>query len=74
MSEPVKVDQSSTMGPLWFTEDETKAIKLSADLWNAFIELPRQHPSDTADFLVAIHAIQRILGYRPMSRNGYLQF
>lgn len=55
-----------------FTLEEKKAIALSADLWNAFIALPEQHPSDKVDFCNAIHTIQRILGWRPMMRKGTL--
>ena len=55
-----------------FTEEEKKAISLSADLWDAFIALPEQHPDDTKDFRDAIHTIQRIPGWRPMMRKGML--
>lgn len=67
-------DQLLEEGPIEtkFTEEEKQAIKLSADLWNAFISLPEQHPSDKIDFCNSIHTIQRILGWRPMMRKGTL--
>lgn len=67
-------DQLMQEGPIEnkFTEEEKKAIQLSADLWNAFRALPEQHHSDKQDFCDAIHTIQRILGWRPMMRKGTL--
>lgn len=55
-----------------FTEEERNVLRLSAKLWNAFHQLPEQHPSDTLDFCNALHAIQRIVGWRPMMRKGTL--
>lgn len=68
------VDQLLEEGPIEnkFTEEEKKAIELSGELWNAFVALPVQHPSDQMDFCNAIHTIQRILGWRPMMRKGHL--
>lgn len=67
-------DQLTEEGPVEnkFTEEEKKTIQLSADLWNSFVALPEQHPSDRVDFCNAIHTIQRILGWRPMMRKGHL--
>lgn len=68
------VDQLLQEGPVEnkLTEEEKKVVALSADLWNAFIALPVQHPSDQQDFCNAIHTIQRIIGARPMMRKGQL--
>ena len=55
-----------------FTEPELIALQLTVELWYAFKALPQQHPSDLPDFLNAIHTIQRILGWRPLTRSGHL--
>ena len=67
-------DQLLEEGPIEtkFTDEEKKVILLTRDLWNAFIDLPIQHPNDRDDFRGAIHSIQRILGWRPMMRKGTL--
>lgn len=52
------------------TEQEKIVLQLSADLWNAYVALPEQHPSDRIDFCDAIHTIQRIIGWRPLTRSG----
>lgn len=42
-------------------QDDT--LKISADLWNSFLEIPKEqiHPDDTNDIRFHIHAIQNIL-------------
>lgn len=55
-----------------FTDDEKKILLLSAELWNKYLQLPVQHQNDRYDFSQAIHELQRIIGWRPMTRSGYL--
>lgn len=56
------------------TDKEMQCIDLSRDLWNAFMELPIQHPADREDFCFHIHAIQNMLlgreGLRQLQENG----
>jgi len=42
---------------------QDKVLELSADLWNAFLNIPinERHPDDTNDIRFHIHAIQNIL-------------
>jgi hypothetical protein len=42
---------------------QDKTLKISADLWNSFLEITKEeiHPDDTNDFRFHLHAIQNIL-------------
>lgn len=44
-------------------DSQDKTLKISADLWNSFLEIPKDeiHPDDTNDIKFHIHAIQNIL-------------
>lgn len=50
------------------TEDEDRVISLLADVWNAYVLLPREHPMESAEFCTAVHACQSIVGSRPTWR------
>jgi hypothetical protein len=43
------------------TEQESKALELSADLWNALIDLPIIHPADINEACFHIHALQNMI-------------
>lgn len=51
------------------TEQEQKVLQLTADVWNAFMKLPRQHPDDQTEFRHALHALQRVVLARPAVRE-----
>jgi hypothetical protein len=40
------------------TDAERRVVMLLAEAWNAFLELPVEHPSNTDEFCRAIHAAQ----------------
>jgi len=44
-------------------DSQDKTIKITADLWNSFLEIPKEekHPDDTHYVRFHIHAIQNIL-------------
>ena len=47
------------------TADERRVVDCLADAWNAFLDLPSEHPDDLGEFRFAIHAAQRIILSRP---------
>jgi len=51
------------------TDDEVLVVHLLADAWNAFCDLPEEHPSDADEFCRAIHAAQDIVLARPARRD-----
>jgi len=52
-------------------QDET--LKISADLWNSFLEIPKEeiHQDDTNDFRFHIHALQNILYTQKYKKQEY---
>ena len=40
------------------TEAEKRLLQMTADLWNAFLDLPDRHPSDAEETQRDIHNIQ----------------
>ena len=40
------------------TKQERKVLELLAEAWNAFCELPEEHPMEKAEFCGAIHSCQ----------------
>lgn len=50
------------------TEEEQKLIGLTADLWNAYNELPEQHPCDKEEFCHALHICQHLIMIRSVRR------
>lgn len=51
------------------TQTETEILNGSVEIWNEFVGLESQHPSDLTDFMDAIHTIQRIIGMRVLRRE-----
>jgi hypothetical protein len=51
------------------TEQEQKVLDLSAEFWNAFCELPKEHPHDIPEALIHIHALQNMILARPLYRK-----
>lgn len=56
------------MADVLLTPEEMAVLDKLAAAWNAFIELPRQHPTHNQEFMYAIHAAQRIIMSRPVAR------
>lgn len=50
------------------TADEHAVLNHLVDAWNAFNELPVQHPAHKQEFTQAIHQLQRLVMSRPTSR------
>ncbi len=50
------------------TADEKRVLSLTADLWNSFLLLPKQHPSDASEFQLAIHQLQALIALRVARR------
>lgn len=48
------------------TDDEKEIIDQLAKVWNLFISLPVEHPSDLVEFQTAIHSAQLLV----MARLG----
>lgn len=51
------------------TDEEQKVLRITAEAWNAFLDLPRQHPDDQTEFRHTLHALQRIILARPAVRE-----
>lgn len=43
------------------TAEEVKVLNITKDAWNAFLQLPIQHPDDINEFRFHIHAMQNII-------------
>lgn len=50
------------------TTAEREVLRLSADLWNAFVKLPKEHPSDIPEFQAALHELQALIALRVARR------
>lgn len=50
------------------TSAEKQVLHLSADLWNAFVKLPKEHPSDVPEFQAALHELQALIALRVARR------
>lgn len=50
------------------TEQEREVCDYLVGAWNAFVHLESTHPSDTPDFIRAIHECQRIMSARQARR------
>ena len=51
------------------TPEERTLLDLTADLYNAYCELPVYHPQDGAEFVQKIHAVQDSILKRPAMRE-----
>lgn len=51
------------------TTEERALLDLTAQVWNAFLQLPRAHPDEQTEFRHAQHALQRIILARPAIRE-----
>lgn len=51
------------------TPDEMAVMDKLKEAWNLFVKLPVQHPMHNQEFANAIHAAQRIVMSRPVSRH-----
>lgn len=45
-------------------KEEEEILKMTADIWNRFVKLESQHPSEKNDFADGIHILQNILAMR----------
>ena len=50
------------------TDKEHATMKRLQQAWNAFIELPIDHPDEQAEFRHGIHALQNAIMARPTAR------
>jgi hypothetical protein len=51
------------------TPKEREVIDLLAEAWNAYLELPVEHPTHRQEFMFAIHQAQQLVLSRPTSRD-----
>lgn len=51
------------------TEEERLVLDKLAEAWNLYVKLPVQHPMHQQEFAHAIHAAQRLVMARPVSRE-----
>ena len=51
------------------TQDERRVADMTADVVNAYWELPVEHPSDRGEFVAAIHRVQDLILARPGRRE-----
>ena len=56
------------------TKEETEVLKMSADLWNAYLNLPVQHLDDTDEFRRFMHSLQHLVMIREARRNNPVRF
>lgn len=52
------------------TQSEAEVAKMLGDVWNAYLNLPVEHPNEKAEFCHAIHACQDMI----LSRCGRRAF
>lgn len=55
---------------------QDKTLKISADLWNEFLNIPEneKHPDDTNDFRHHLHALQNILYAQKYKKQSTVVF
>tara|TARA_B110001454_G_scaffold153691_1_gene142979 strand:+ start:242 stop:442 length:201 start_codon:yes stop_codon:yes gene_type:complete len=51
------------------TEQERLVVELLAKAWNAFVDLPSEHPDQNNEFRAAIHRGMDLVGARPVWRS-----
>jgi hypothetical protein len=51
------------------TTRERAVIDKLVEAWNLFLELPAEHPDDTLEMRLAIHAAQVLILQRPARRE-----
>lgn len=51
-----------------YTPTENRILELSVEIWNLYITLEQQHPSEIGDINAAIHQIQNTTGMRALRR------
>lgn len=50
------------------TEDEARVLDMTANMWNAFMELPPEHAMEQAEMCAAVHTVQNIILARAARR------
>lgn len=50
------------------TSDEANVVRLLADVWNTFMDLPVEHAMDRDEFCRAVHVLQEKVLARPGRR------
>lgn len=50
------------------TQREARVVELLAEAWNAYVQLPVEHPMAQAEFCTAIHRCQDMVLARPGRR------
>ena len=50
------------------TKEEDEVAQMLGDVWNRYLTLPKEHPSENEEFCRAIHACQSIVLSRPAIR------
>lgn len=55
--------------PRGLTENETLIVLQLGKVWNMFLTLPEEHPSDKTEFLTLIHRAQEKVLCRPGRRE-----
>lgn len=51
------------------TAKESQIVDDLADIWNKFLELPKEHPSEHQDFADGVHVLQRLVFARAGRRS-----
>jgi hypothetical protein len=57
-----------------YTKDEREVSDLLLRVIEKYFALPKQHPSDTTEFITAIHQIQHLIGMRILRRDYPKEF
>ena len=57
-----------------FTQEEEAILRLTAELWNRFLELPINHPMEKDEMAIKIHDIQKMIISRPGFRLNQEMF
>ena len=65
----VERNERSMMRTDGLTPEEGEVMDCLIEAWNAFVNLPIQHPDDHDEFRHALHQIQNIVGMRVVRRN-----
>lgn len=54
--------------PYVLTREEKRVMKILGQAWNAFHDLPEEHPNEHNEFVGKIHDLQRMVMARPTRR------
>lgn len=74
LDDPDRTGQPAVSNLGAFSEKELEVMRLLAEAWNKFLELPVQYGWDQREFMHAVHHAQHLVMIRPTRRANPEQF